>query len=221
LQRADSTFYSLISFPTSGTQFVSVRSHVVGFACNSVTTTRAFTVGTSGASDNPNVVFFAENLICQAPNVDRYQWGFDSKASLDSTILTGATTQNLFVGAGSNFDPNNRYYWVIATFKDGCQRKAYFNSPNSLGVNPVKTFTGVEIKVYPNPVTDQYTLELPNTKVSQLNIEIFDLAGRRINSLTSNSAKTLITAKELLPGYYVIVCSQNGVRIATTRFIKN
>lgn len=219
-QRLDSTFYALVSFPTSGTQFVKVFSHVNGFSCKSVVTTKAFNVGTSGASTNPNVAFFAQNLVCQAPNVTKYQWGFDKRANLDSTIITGATTQNLFVGAGSNFDPTNNYYWVMATFSDGCVRKAYFNAPNALAVNPVKTFSGLAVKVYPNPVSDVFTVEMPTTPLSTLTIEVFDLSGRLLQSTNSTTAKTQISAEKLLPGYYVVVCSQNGERLATTRFIK-
>ncbi|MEO6830605.1 MAG: T9SS type A sorting domain-containing protein, partial [Chitinophagaceae bacterium] len=158
--------------------------------------------------------------ICQAPNVTKYQWGFDKRASLDSTIITGATTQNFFVGSGSNFDPTNNYYWVMATFSDGCVRKAYYNAPNALAVSPVKTFAGVPVKVYPNPVEDVFTVEIPNTPITTLTIEIFDLTGRRLQTTNSSTAKTVISAEHLLPGYYVVVCSQNGERIATTRFIK-
>jgi len=219
IQRSDSTRYALISFPSQGTKVVSVYSHAVGFTCPSLISSKAFTVNPSGGSVNPNVVFFADNLICQGANITLFQWGFDKKADLDSVIIPGATTQNLYVGSGSGFDPASNYYWVMASFSDGCVRKAYYNDP-PLAVNPVKTFVGVPVKVYPNPVLDAFTVELPNMLVKDLQIEVFDLSGRLMQTSISQTAKTVLSAASLVPGYYVVICSHNGQRIATTRFIK-
>jgi hypothetical protein len=209
--------YALISFPNQGGATVMLRSKVKGAnACWNKGSTRRIEVG-PGSSNNPNVVYFSGNLVCQAPGVTKYQWGFDLKADLSPTVLEGETNQNYKVNLA---DANTRLYWVLATFADGCTRKAYFNTP-ALGTAPVASTGSAAISVYPNPATESITVELPLIKADGIEIDIYDLAGKHLERRLSSNNKTSISVSNLTPGCYIVTCTQAGVRIATSRFIKN
>lgn len=219
IQKADSTFSenALISFPNAGNAFVTVESIARGFGCVSKPTTKQMPVASAGGSQGVNVVLFANNLVAQVAGAKAYQWGFDRKLDLDSTMMNGETTQSYDTRRGFNTAAN--YYWVMVTFPDDCVQKAYFNGV-TLSV-PQQTAQAAEVRAYPNPVQDVVTLELVQANTSNLTYEVYDLTGKRLFQVMSNTAKTCIPVGEFAPGYYNVTCTQNGVRIATSRFIKN
>jgi hypothetical protein len=218
-QKSDSSFSqnTLISFPSAGNATVSVQATVRGFACKSKISSKALAINSGAGLPNINVVFFSNNLVAQVAGAKAYQWGFDRRSDLDSTALIGENTQNYDTRRG--FDPGLNFYWVMVTFADDCVQKAYFNSP-SLAV-PSTTALAVEMKAYPNPVQDMLTLELPKAGGGELVFEVYDLAGKRLLNAKSNTARTHIRVADLVPGYYMVTCTQDGIRIATSRFIKN
>ncbi|MEJ5265065.1 MAG: T9SS type A sorting domain-containing protein [Bacteroidales bacterium] len=58
------------------------------------------------------------------------------------------------------------------------------------------------IKVYPNPVFNHLTLELP--VVTQANVEIRDIAGRTLKQHTFSGSRITLTTTDLKPGIYFI-----------------
>lgn len=218
-QLVDSTRFALATFNTQGTATATVVSRVVGFTCTSVASTRQFNVSAGTGSNNPNVVMFQNNLVCQGLNITKYQWGFDRRVNLDSVIIEGATYQNLFTGAGSGFDPNANFYWVMTTFTDGCTRKSYFNQP-SLSTPGIATSNKSELKLYPNPATDEVTVELSDAGAQSYSIEVYDVSGRRLHSQEASGLKSRVNVSSFVPGYYSVICTHDGVQIGSARFIK-
>ncbi len=218
-QRADSAFSqnALIGFPNAGTATVTIEAISRGFGCIGKKTNKQMNVASASGAQNINVVLFASNLVAQVTGAKAYQWGFDRKSDLDSTLIPGETTQSYDTRRG--FDKDANAYWVMVTFPDDCVQKAYYNSA-VLGVE-TPAQEAVEMKAYPNPVQDVLTLEIMQANTKDLVYEVYDLAGRRLAQVLSNAAKTRIPLGAYAPGYYTVICSQAGVRVAASRFIKN
>jgi hypothetical protein len=219
IQKVDSSFSqnSLIGFPSAGTATVNIVANARGFNCPSKTTSKSFAIGSAGGNQGINVVLFSNNLVAQVTGAKAYQWGFDRKLDLDSTIISGETAQSYDTRKGFNTGAN--LYWVMVTFTDDCVQKAYFNAP-ALGITPTASRNEVELKMYPNPVQDVLNLEITGTQGRDLVYELYDLAGKSLYQAPGGT-KTRIPVSDLAPGYYVVTCTEAGVRVATSRFIKN
>jgi hypothetical protein len=219
IQKVDSSFSqnALISFPNAGNTSVTVESFSRGFGCKSKATTKSLSISGGSGAQNVNVVLFANNLIAQVNGAKAFQWGLDRRLDLDSTLLPDETHQNYDIRHGFNTADN--LYWVMVTFGDDCVQKAYFNAP-TLGVASQST-QPADIKVYPSPAQDIITVELTQHNLNDLVFEVYDLTGKRLYQAHSNTAKTYIPVSTLAPGYYTVICTQDGMRLATGRFIKN
>ena len=75
----------------------------------------------------------------------------------------------------------------------------------------------LNLKVYPNPARENFTLEFQLTKTSMVNVELSDISGRRLASFFQgklNTGKQQLTVnipESITPGiYFVQVGSNNG-----------
>ena len=98
-------------------------------------------------------------------------------------------------------------------------------SPGSYGVilvgNGKKTFvcpvytTGTRsmrgLTAYPNPVSDNLTIESPRGTTDK--IELYDLNGQRLRTYPSTGDKTIINISEYSPGIYILRQGANSVNI--------
>ncbi len=220
IQKADSTASqnALISFPAAGNANVVVNSMSRGFGCKGKPSVKGFNVSNAIGAQSINVVLFANNLVAQVSSAEAFQWGFDRKLDLDSTLIAGQTAQNYDTRNGFNTDVN--HYWVMVRFGDGCVQKGYFNAP-VLSVTQQSNTEGNEMKVYPNPVQESLSVELISKTQGKLSYEICDITGRRLLLTQSDGKRTQINVSNLTPGSYSIICLKDGQRIATARFIKN
>ncbi len=220
IQKGDSSFSqnALISFPSAGNTTVTVVSNVRGFGCMSKPTNKPMSVASAGGNQAVNVTLFSGNMVAQVSGAKAFQWGFDRKADLDSTLIPGETTQSYDTRKGFRQDVN--FYWVMVTFGDDCVQKAYLNGNSPLAVTP-KVTTSADVKLYPNPALNVITMEIAGADTHGLVYEVYDLAGRRMSAVRSNAAKTRIPVADFAPGYYTVICTQDGLRIAAARFTKN
>ncbi|MBS1614716.1 MAG: T9SS type A sorting domain-containing protein [Bacteroidetes bacterium] len=220
IQKADSTASqnALISFPSAGNANVVVTSMSRGFGCKGKPSVKGFNVSNAIGAQGINVVLFANNLVAQVSSAEAFQWGFERKLDLDSSLIIGATTQSYDTRNGFNTDANN--YWVMVRFGDGCVQKGYFNAP-VLSVIQQNNSEGNEMKVYPNPVQEILSVELLSKTQGTLRYKICDITGRSLLETTNSEKQTQINVRNLAPGAYSIICLKDGQRIATARFIKN
>ena len=205
--------YAIVNFPNPGAAVVTLTSNVKGYGCT-ISNSYNVNVGSSEATSLPEVIYFNGQFIClkNGDNV-KYQWGYDDAFSLDSTILDGQIDQN-YNNASPDF--STKRYWVIVN-DGGCKQKAYYNRPT--GVEDVNAISVVN--VYPNPANDVVNVEINGNVGGNVQVELLNLLGQRLNVQTDVNRKATINVASLPAGIYLIDCSVNGTKIATNRFIKN
>lgn len=208
---SSNTQYAYVNFPNPGNAKISMTATVNATGCK-VTNTSSIDVGTSSA-DQIKVVYIGGQFVALANDVDSYQWGYDDVNNLQSVSIDGAVNQNYYE---PNADVTGRRYWVM-TVHNGCTQKSFYNAPQG----PVAHRTGSpEMRIYPNPVNSDLTVELFNLEGGNLRFEITNMLGQSMIVANSSDLKTVISAASLAPGAYLIDCFDNGSKIATARFIK-
>ena len=200
-----------MNFNTPGTAVVTLTANVAGIGCLSKDSVIE-TVSTD-VSDNPDVIYSAPQFICLTAFENSYQWGYDDAATLDSNIIDGEIDQNY-----TNYSPDfsGKYYWVI-TMRDGCMQKSYANAP--VGLNSINA-GGFDVKVYPNPTESIVTVEVGMPTFDNMQIELIDMLGRRIQAVAIVNRNTRIFVRDLASGCYFINCIKDGIKISTTKLIK-
>ncbi len=78
----------------------------------------------------------------------------------------------------------------------------------------------VGLKLFPNPASDYLNVELEGFHEPILEIEILDIAGRRVLETTLNMDLRKVDISRLQPGVYIIKI-RNNERVLAKRFIKN
>jgi uncharacterized protein YaiE (UPF0345 family) len=112
---------------------------------------------------------------------------------------SGATSSCLTTAAPGS-------YTVSVMDVNGCSHPAYDSLHFSSGIN--KNEMSNEWNIYPNPANAALFFELPaGTLISQCRIEIYDLTGRKVKSLTAISNPVAID--DLSEGFYEIKVSSD------------
>ena len=77
---------------------------------------------------------------------------------------------------------------------------------------------GLDIKIFPNPVEEQLSIEFPTPLPTDVNIEWYDLAGRRMltpDVLKEGQVRFELSVAGLLPGLYLVhFVSKDGKRLS-------
>ena len=206
--------YALVNFAVPGTNIVYLNSSLAGFDCP---TKDSFIVNVStSVSDSPEVIYFNNDFVCLRNDEDTYQWGYDDVSTVDSTILTGETNQHY---SNANPDLTHKYYWVITT-RQGCMQKSYFNDP--LAVQNVNNVSVGELNVYPNPTSQNINVEIKSSTFGgNYSVDIRNMLGQKVSEDQLLDHKASINVADLANGIYFVDCYRDGVKVATTRFVKN
>ncbi len=204
--------YALINFPEAGTAYITLNETFTGTGCTNSSTVIAVAVSSSPAQ-LPGVSYFNNHFVCTPANEDSYQWGYDDVYALDSTLLPGEINQD-YINANPDFA--NKDYWVLTT-SGGCLQKTYYSVPT--GVQNVNSEAG--ISVYPNPATNIVNVTVSSSVQGQVLIEVLNMMGQLVSSIQATDNKAAIDVAGLPAGSYLVTCFNNGIKIATTRFIKN
>lgn len=205
--------YSLVNFTESGNATITITAMITSTGCTS-SSSQNVTVG-SGTANQPYVVYSFGEFVCLENNVTSYQWGYDSKATLDSTLLVGQINQNY---ANSNPDTVHNLYWVI-TGQNGCFMKSYYNGPASTAISNVNDVT--DVTVYPNPTSNYINIDINSTVAGNVTIELSNMLGQKLNVVSTKENKAMMDVSNLASGVYVIDCYRDGVKTAAAKFIKN
>ena len=203
--------YSLISFLNTGDAYITLTATTNGTLCASKTTVM---VKVSVAESHTDVVsYFNSHFVC-TPNTDgSYQWGYDDKRTLDSTILIGEINQD-YINTAPDF--TNKHYWVM-TMNGGCMQKTYFSVPTTVQVVTNEFL----VSVYPNPANTFINVTIKANDLGKLQLDVLDMSGRIISSTVSTDMETTIGVASLPSGMYLLNCYNNGVKVSTSRFSKN
>jgi len=205
--------FAYVNFNYPGTAYVRLEGTINLTGCETFDSLFV-NVGT-GVADNPKVIYYEGEFICLQSNMDSYQWGYDDMATFASTTITGATNQNYY---DPTADLTHNRYWVI-TNHNGCMQKSYYNGP--LGINDVNASDIGEMKLFPNPTKDNINVEIITTTGGEMQVEVLNLLGQKLTTVPAINQKATIDVSALPGGCYLIDCYRNGIKIATSRFIKN
>ena len=122
-------------------------------------------------------------------------------------ITLGAQTQNISYARC----PNGALTWNFAT--------PTFNATNNcepVGLNEIRSSN---VKIYPNPTSTTFTIELKD--LSDASLSIVDIQGREVYSVNSTKEVNLIDASSWNSGYYLAtITTMSGSRI-TKKIVKN
>ena len=152
----------------------------------------------------PAVARSGTDFICLDNDAETYQWGYDDKVTLDSTLLSGETNQNYY---NATPDLSGKYYWVI-TIKTGCAQKAYYNAP--VAVTNVNAFE-TSVTVTPNPNNGIFQVLVSAPVTEQADITVTDVAGRIVLQRASTTNARESIAIDVATGvYFVTVRSASG-----------
>jgi hypothetical protein len=205
--------FSLVNFPVAGNALVILIITVADEHCVVYDTT-AVTVDSSTLVTT-RVLYYNYQFIYPDNTIESYQWGYDDAATYDSTMIPGADFQS-YVNAAPDF--LNKYYWVIVS-KSGCSRKVYYNPPT--GITNILAGSSVNLKVFPSPANSEINVNINGGSGSITTVSLTDMLGQTIKTQQVTGHSVQFDVADLPTGCYFISCLQNGVKMATTRFIKN
>jgi hypothetical protein len=213
--------YSLVNFTQAGTADVTLNVISAATGCSSQTTV-AVSVG-PGVADQPQVIYSEGSLICLQYDMQSYQWGYDDYLLLDSTILPGEVNQNYMIAALDT----TKFYWVITT-RNNCMQKTYYIAPaegdhrtSAQYVTPVQSVSGTDIKIYPNPTTEDINIAITTAVPGNITVSVKSITGQQLFSAQAIDNKAKINVAGLSAGIYLIDCYRDGIKISAARFTKN
>ena len=198
---------SLHTYPTAGTYYVCLTTTDPLTSCTSTYCDSVVAAGTGGVCTVAFTYIDVNGIVAFTtlpPSLTAsYSWTFG-----DGNTGTGAVTTNTYAVEGN--------YYVCVTMVDA------FNACTDTYCDSIITnITGIGIKenesenfnllVYPNPVNNQVTLSYQLSKSCTASIELFDVIGNKISTLSlSKSAgkqQTIINTENLSKGAYLIKLS--------------
>lgn len=153
------------------------------------------TTPTVNATSSATLICDGQSATLTASGANTYSW---NTTSTNTSVAVSPTTTTSYTVTGTSNGCSNTF--VISQAVSPCT-----------GVNEnVSTLGG--ILVYPNPNTGEFTIELNNGSVK--NIDVMDLTGRVIVSNTSSNDKVDFNINTLANGiYYVRIQSNNTVEV--------
>jgi hypothetical protein len=124
--------------------------------------------------------------------------------------------------------PITIYYAGNATNNNGAKTGDYIYTAsqvvNSAGVSVAEQVdAGVAFSFYPNPASENITLNYSLTESTKVSYTIFDLTGKQVQSESANrfpgAQQQIIDINNLHAGTYLLSLNSNG-KIITKRFVK-
>ncbi len=146
-------------------------------------------------------------------------WGGFTGYSFSHYINVGNVTSYILSGSAISDTIGVTAYDIgMTNYQDQFKgRESWFTYADTLSPNSIKENSPAAcfVKIYPNPATDNFTIESPPDAV----IEITNIQGQLIKTLTANDNKTNIDVSALACGVYVVeVRMEEGVEVR--KFIK-
>jgi hypothetical protein len=209
----------LVNFDVSGgTSSVTVTAHVAGYGCTSESYYTVF-IKSGTADDTATILYRNGMFICEKNDVDAmaYQWGYDEAGTLTPYPIANQINQNYYNPAP---DTINKFYWVTTTH-NGCSQKSYYNNPTRHARPSAQEPESEFMKTYPNPAQTVINIELGDVSNGDFLADIFDLTGRKLVTTPIKNNITKVSVENLTPGYYIVECRKNGIKVAVAKFIKN
>lgn len=196
-----------IANPVAGPT-VTTTYTVVGTATGGCTNTDSVTIFVLGNPGLPTVSEVLDSLMC-TPSYFAYQWYYNGSP------IVGATSQNY------NFTLNGSYY--VEVFNSlGCSTVSAVIVVNDVGV--AENINALSLNIYPNPTSNNFTLEYVLEKSENVKINLMNVTGQLIYSEYINASaginKKEISFLENANGIYYLQLVTNE-NVVTKKIIKN
>jgi hypothetical protein len=190
---------------TSYTVLASNQFNCVGQAVQQIVVKPNPTVTATNNAPDPNQICRGEAVTLTGNGAVTYQWAANTLFIQSATAIVSPqqTTTYTLTGTGAN----------------GCSgvTTLVLNVSDCTGLNQITT-TLNGVKVYPNPTSGLFTVELNTTSIKT--VQVIDLTGRVVMSNTSSSEKVNVNISALANGiYYVKIQSENAVEVI--KVVKN
>jgi hypothetical protein len=190
---------TLMVKPTSTQSYTVYGSNADGCMSSAVHNIGVYPTPTVTVIQERTEICNGESSILQATGAANYQW-------LSNTLFIS--------GSPISISPNvSTTYTVIGTDLNGCTNSTTLiqSVVECVGLNGITT-TMAGVKVYPNPSSGMFTVEVPSTG-SRL-IEVTDLTGRVILSNKSSDQFVNVNINSLSNGiYYVKIQTEQGSEV--------
>ncbi|MCW3083574.1 MAG: hypothetical protein JWP12_940 [Bacteroidetes bacterium] len=192
---SDSTIFNPVAGPIVTTTYTVIGTASGG--CSNIDSVKITVLG------NPGVPVFTkqnDTLVCSTP-ASGYQW------YVDGVAITGATSNTYIYTANGN-------YYVRVYNAQGCSTASTSLGIFDIGIDEISA--SASLSVYPNPATDDVTLEINLAKASDVKINLMSIAGQLIYtdelSQFMGTYKKQLNLKEQAKGiYYLQVITNDGV----------
>ncbi len=113
-----------------------------------------------------------------------------------------------------NYDNNVATSWAASIPPDGVHgTPGDINSASLLGIEDINT---TSISIYPNPLITDTTIIISNEN-SSLELVIFDMLGREVKRVKSNSNRSIIEREDLKAGIYILKLTSDGDSVYHTQ----
>lgn len=204
--------YALVNFKTPGQAVVLLTTMAASTGCKG-TVMDTVNVGTTDADAPAVVTYFNHSFVCLQNDEEAYQWGYDDASTLAPTVLAGQINQDY---VDSTPDNVNNKYWVMVTH-NGCTQKSYYEKP----ANATMKVAATDISVYPNPAHDNVTVEVNTTETGNITVELVNMVGQKVATAALTDNKVQVSMAQLPTGIYLLNTYRDGIKLTTTRVIKN
>lgn len=200
---SDSTIVNPVAGPVMTTTYT-----VTGTASGGCTNIDSVTITVLGNPGVPVVLQQHDTLLCSA-TATAYQW------YLDGNPIPSATGQSYIYLANGN-------YYVEVFNAQGCSTVSTPVHIVDIGIDELSA--SATLNVYPNPATDDLTLELNLSKAADVRIRLTNMAGQTVYTETlsqfSGGYKKQLSLKEQASGMYYLQV-MTGDSVINKKIVKN
>lgn len=170
---------------------------------------------------NPNLGLLAANETYNLSQISSQNSILNSVPQADLVTLT-------LVGNWDLASPSNK----VTIAANGVNTNVTFSTINgltiqtelvqtTLGINTPNKETSNEFKVTvtPNPSKTEFKVHLTGDSTEPVFVNVYDILGRKLNTIKSNNTQTIVIGANLLPGVYLAEISQ-GKNVKKVKLIK-
>jgi hypothetical protein len=168
----------------------------------------------------------ANGYLWSAPTGTVGSTGTIDSGNVNSSIIVVTYTSNAAAGAGDSI----RLRYTSAGCGDGVIKAAKLSNLLKAGCTPIAKNTStsrvpnslptsMEVKVYPNPTTTQFNVQVKSSGTEEAVVRVLDLTGRFIKSVKVSSNSNVNLGADLKAGAYMLEVRQ-GKEVKTVRVMK-
>jgi hypothetical protein len=156
------------------------------------------------------------NMIRWDDNNDVSQWNVQYKTANTDWVTESATTNSFQI---PNLLYNIQYSIRVQAVCDNNNTSDWTNTVDLMILCGIEDYLQSRVSLYPNPANDVINVQCTMNNVQVTALEVFDVYGKLINTVSVIDNPTRINVSSLASGiYFVRVTTEQGV--ATKSFVK-